>query len=244
MHIDPLTTAAADSYWAHFFDLDPLEVVQPETRVVPHAELADYNGIFFWHRDQTLIVSVPNWLPASIAVQLVGLNPSDFGTPDALFARIPLPIERIIGPAYIGYADLLTFKPRRHAEARMLTTADLDAYTTFRSACSDEDWNHGGNQPQGEPLAGLFHDGQLLALGGYELWGNQIAHLTVVTHPQARGRGYGAAVVSLAAEAALVRGLAIQYRTLYTNIASMHISNILGFRHYADTLAVRLAAPE
>ena len=91
------------------------------------------------------------------------------------------------------------------------------------------------------PVAGTFAAGVLAAIAGYEVWGDAIAHISVVTHPAHRGRGLGAAAVSRIAAEALERGLLAQYRTLEANASSLAIADRLGFQPYARSLAVRLA---
>jgi predicted GNAT family acetyltransferase len=90
-------------------------------------------------------------------------------------------------------------------------------------------------------VAGVFADGVLAAAAGYEVWGETIAHIAVVTHPAFRGRGLGAAAVSRIAAEAVERGLLAQYRTLEANAPSLAIADRLGFQPYARSLAVRLA---
>ena len=80
-----------------------------------------------------------------------------------------------------------------------------------------------------------------MALAGYELWGEHIAHIAVVTHPEHRGQRYGTCVVSLLAETVLTQGLIPQYRTLCANAPSIAIATALGFVAYSENLAVRLA---
>jgi predicted GNAT family acetyltransferase len=80
----------------------------------------------------------------------------------------------------------------------------------------------------------------LVAVAGYTVWGDVIAHIAVITHPQYRGQGYGRAVVSRLTEEVLRQGLVPQYRTLEANQPSMAIARTLGFAYYATTVAVRL----
>jgi predicted GNAT family acetyltransferase len=80
----------------------------------------------------------------------------------------------------------------------------------------------------------------LVAVAGYTVWGDVIAHVAVITHPQYRRPGYGRTVVSRLTEEVLRRRLVPQYRTLEANQPSIAIAHALGFAHYATTVAVRL----
>jgi RimJ/RimL family protein N-acetyltransferase len=81
---------------------------------------------------------------------------------------------------------------------------------------------------------------ELLALAGYEVWNDTIAHIAVVTHPLHRGRSLGGAAVALAARHALQARLVPQYRTLRANAPSLGIASRLRFREYGFSVYVRL----
>ena len=46
-------------------------------------------------------------------------------------------------------------------------------------------------------IYGLFHNGQLMAYASHPYWGEIIADIGVLIHPDYRSRGLGKAVVSL-----------------------------------------------
>jgi hypothetical protein len=235
------TVATLDTYWSNFFAC-PLTVVdRANTRVVPHAGLGDYRGIFLFRRQYALIISVP---PADHAIYLArfaGLTSAAFDDVAALTKLMPAAIGRVIGPARISYGDVTTLRPHRFDAARLLTDADEAAFQQFRAACPPLGWEHGGSVFGGRAVAGQFIGDALVALAGYERWGEQIAHIAVVSHPNYRGRGYGTCVVSLLAETVLTEGLIPQYRTLRANAPSLAIAAALGFVEYAESIAVRLA---
>jgi RimJ/RimL family protein N-acetyltransferase len=211
------------------------------THVVPHAGLGDYRGIYLFRWRHGLIISVP---PADHAIYLArfaGFAATAFDDVAALTKLIPAAISRVIGPAWIGYADSTTFRPHPRGAARLLTGADEAAFHMLEVACPQLDWEHGGSVFGSQPLVGQFIGEALVALAGYERWGGQIAHIAVVTHPNYRGAGYGTHVVSLLAETVLAQGLLPQYRTLRANTPSMAIAAALGFAGYAENIAVRLA---
>lgn len=234
------TVAAIDAYWAAFFGCDPSLLSAPGTTVVPHIGMGDYHGLWLFRRNDALIVSV---LPARLErdrAAFGSLPAAQYADLPAVLAHVAAPIEQVVGPALIGYADAATFQPFAAPEVRLLAAGDQAAFTRFQQSCPGPDWEHGGSRLDSAPLAGCFVDGALVALAGYELWGEQIAHIAVVTHPAARGRGYGKAVVSTIAAAALECGLIPQYRTLLSNTASLAVGAALGFKHYGASLAVRL----
>lgn len=149
-----------------------------------------------------------------------------------------LPAERVVGPAFIGYADATTFLGGDEAGARSLGDADGEAVAALRDACEPVLWDHGGPK-SGATAVGVFRDDALAALASYTLWGDRIAHIAIVTHPAHRGRGLGRAAVAAVSRIVLARGLVAQYRTLCANTPSMAIARSLGFQRWATTLSIR-----
>ncbi len=240
MEVQAATLDALNAYWQTFFGCAMPQSDLPQTLVVPHVGLGTYHGIFLFRRQHTLIVSVPPALVGSHAMHLATLTVADLADPATLITRVGVPIERLVGPACIGYTDAYTFQPYPARAVRLLTPRDAAAFHAFRTACPATEWDHGGSAFGAEPLAGYFRADQLVALAGYELWGPAIAHIGVVTHPQHRGRGYGKAVVSFLSALVLHDQRIPQYRTLYSNTPSMQIALDLGFVAYADSVALRL----
>jgi GNAT superfamily N-acetyltransferase len=164
-----------------------------------------------------------------------------------IFARrgtvvsVPATLEsgRIIGPAFIGYADAQTFAPKGEPVGRLLHDADDAAVSELRAACDPTEWKHGGPAESATRI-GIFQDDELHGLASFERWGERIAHISVITHPAFRGHGLGKAAVAEATGVALERNLVAQYRTLVSNAPSMAIASGLGFRRYASTLAIRV----
>ena len=150
------------------------------------------------------------------------------------------PADSIIGPAFIGYADAATHLDRADGEARVLDASDAEAMAGLRSACEAREWEHGG-AATAATCVGIFRGATLAALASYELWGDRIAHLAIVTHPAHRRQGLARAAVSALTRVALSRQLVAQYRTLVANEASMAIARRLGFQGYAVSLAIRLS---
>ena len=165
--------------------------------------------------------------------------------------RLPALVEPIlgervaarVGPAYVGYTDLKHFRPVSLATARGLTAQDEKTVNALRDACTVEEWEHGGSEFRPTEMVGAFKDNELAALASYQIWGERIAHIAIVTHPAFRGQGHATAAVSSLTQVVLERTLVPQYRTLEGNAPSMAVARRLGFVHYATTLAIRFTLP-
>jgi GNAT superfamily N-acetyltransferase len=228
-----------DHYWATFFGCPYAQLRSKQTFVGPHVGQGDYHGFFALAHDDGVLISVPPALLNVLRPQLEHLTAEAVLDQQHLDALLGDTVERMIGPAFVGYADVQTFQPAHKATARLLSVYDTAALERLKAACGATAWEHGGSEIGEHPVAGAEVNGELVAVAGYEVWGEQIAHIAVVSHPAYRGGGYGRAVVSRVAGEALRRGLIAQYRTLTTNTPSMTIARALGFVPYAHSMAVR-----
>ncbi len=234
------TIATIDRYWASSLGCPPGYLHGNGTHILPLPPADDYWGIFIFRRGGAVVITVPAALQTTLEPALRRIRAADLDDEAAVRALVEHPIDRIVGPAYLGYADEGTFLPMPDPETRLLQAADAAAVERLRAACSPTDWEHGGSAVGQQPAVGRFLAGELVALASWEVWDGTIAHIYVITHPAHRRRGYGKAVVSAIAAEALARGLVPQYRTLERNLPSVGIALALGFRQYATTLAIRL----
>ena len=157
-------------------------------------------------------------------------------SPDELASGLRSVATAIVGPAYIGYSN---GGSASQGDARVVGPADEIAWTELQAACLPLEWDHGGSNLD-EACSGVFSGERLIALAGYKPWGNVIAHISIVTHPDFRGRGHGRAAVAHAMNQAVSAGLIPQYQTLDSNGPSIAIASALGFSRYAQSLAIRL----
>lgn len=234
------TVKTIDYYWSSYLGC-PLDVLASDhTLVVPHATLGDYQGLFMLLHRNALVISVPPSMLESVRLNAELWTSRAILNDARLRALVGDRVDRIIGPAFIGYADGTSFRPMPNMQSRMLDEHDAPALQRLRRACSAQDWEYGGSDLGEQPLVGRFFGDELVAVAGYEVWGSHIAHIAVVTHPAYRAKGYGRDVVTAIAEIALRRGLIPQYRTLQSNQPSRAIASALGFEQYAVSIAVRL----
>jgi GNAT superfamily N-acetyltransferase len=214
-----------------------------QTIVLPDAGSSDCHGIYCFLRNETLIVTVSANLVDVFRGRATTCSLPDMLDEERFQRLIDYPIDRIVGPAFIGYTDRTVFRPVYDQEVRLLNSKDIQALEALRGACSAVEWEHGGSKIEDLPVVGRFAEGQIVAVAGYKIWGGAIAHISVVCHPLYRNRGYGRAVVSRLADEVMNRGLVAQYQTLEANLGSMAVGRELGFERYATTVAVQLKPP-
>lgn len=229
-----------DQYWSRYFDCEIQDLYAPGTRVFEHREMRGYRGVFVFRHGDACIVSAPPEMLASLRSRMERLEASDVFDQAFLQDCFATILDRLVGPAWLAYAGSKDLRPVDAAGARLLEDGDIPALRRLAAACDETAWTHSGPLFDRPPIFGRFLENDIVAAAGYELWGEHLAHIGVVTHPDFHGRGFGKAVVSTAALYVLEHRLIAQYRTLESNTPSMAIGAALGFQHYASTIAVRL----
>jgi GNAT superfamily N-acetyltransferase len=241
------TDASIDAvlaFWAAHLGCSRAQLAQPVTSVVRNGpDLAGYRGVTVMSRPPACVVAVPGDWYEPVAGRL-GRRPAAAVFDVPLLREVFGPaVDRVIGPAWVGYADAGDFTPAPTMGTRPLTDRDRPALRRLAEACGPTAWEHGGIRPGSSPVFGCHAGGELAAAGKLEPWGPRLLHVGIVTHPAHRGRGYGKAVVSAMTAHGLAAGGVVQYRTLEANLPSVGIARALGFQRFARTLAVRLTPP-
>jgi GNAT superfamily N-acetyltransferase len=229
------TISIAHAYWASHFGCSPDELFTKPFRLLTHGgELTDYDGAYALFRGDAVMASIPRDGAGTLRSLLSGL--SQGCAPGEFAAALTSVSTMVLGPAYLGYAATVS---QPDHPVRALGFNDAAALLALQQACSAADWESGGS-PIEHSCSGVFVDRQLVTVAGYEVWGGPIAHISIVTHPGFRNRGYGRSAVAHLAHRVLCAGLLPQFRTLESNIASIRIAESLGFHPYAVSMAVRL----
>ena len=223
------------AYWAERLGVTADAFDRPGVAVGP----ANEGGIQLFAGDEWWVVGAPASLVGTVESRADALVSNERGigsadTTDAVRSWLESfdAVERVIGPAFYGYTDATAFRPIE-SSARPLGTDDESAYDAFRRAVPDEEWDRGGTPLVPGDTVGHFVDEELVALAGYSVWDDLLAHVAVVVHPDHRGDGHGTRVVSRITELALERGLLAQYRTADAWPWSVGLAERLGFERFA-----------
>ena len=236
-----------NAYWATMFGCAVADLRPLRGRAYAHDGFANYHGVHaMMFGEAAPIVSVPDdllslaepaastWLPGSIraTAQLTGL----------LGARVGL----VIGPAVLAYADatMLRAAKTQHPVRRLSVDSSDDrrVVAALRDGCTSDEWEMGSSNLGHDIVFGAFAGAALAAVAGYEVWGDTIAHIAIITDPARRGHGFGKAAVLAAAQHALEHCLVPQYRTLESNTSARGVATSLGFVPLATSFAVRFRA--
>lgn len=194
---------------------------------------AHEGGVQLFRRGERVVIGAPEPYVEQLqqrSGELATLDLDESNTVRKWLTDIDI-VDRVIGPTFYGYTDRETFTPVE-SNARTLTVDDESAYDAFQAAIPDDEWEQGGTGFVAGETVGRFVDDRLVSLAGYEQWDGLIAHISVVTHPEYRGEGYGRAVVSQVTEQALSEGLTPQYRTSDAWPWSVSVARGLGFERF------------
>ena len=233
------TLGVLDSFWAAdtYCALDDFNT--GGVAIVERSESDGSEYVHLFRRGQRVQINCSASLVSTVQ-NAAGSQPLDavFSLP---FLRQVLSgrIERLVGPAYLGYRDtpLMLEDPG----TRLLVPGDAGALEGLRREVTVQDWEYGGLALE-QPIAGSFGGRALISAAGYNVWGDRLAHIGVLTRPHARGSGHGRKCVSAIADHAIAHGLIPQYRTLYDNKGAMAIAHALAFEEYGATIYIRVRA--
>jgi len=239
--LDSALLEVVDRYWARFFGCAPEALRSDTVQIGVHTGQGDYAGCYLMEFGGAPVVSLPVGEVETYHAAIAHWKAGTVRMPalvEAVFGRRAV---AIIGPAFVGYSDQKHFRPSFSSLTRRLTAQDEKAVDMLRAACAVEEWEAGGSEFRPSAMVGAFRGQELAALAGYQLWGEQIAHIAILTHPAFRGQGHATTAVSTLTEMVFERTLVPQYRTLEANIPSLAVARRLGFVQYATSLAVRFA---
>ena len=240
------TLDIVDGYWAQDLGCtrDGLRPRAPRLQI-HGGGLERYPGVFVLILDGGApVVSAPPDLEKLLSGRTSRFTAAAVSSPDVLRSLVePTEVERVIGPAHLNYADSGSFRPADLEHTRELVAADRADFEVLKAACDPGEWDLKGFDLEAKRTFGAFSDrDELLAVADFEVWAERIAHLSVVTHPHARGRGHGPRAVTAAATCALDSDLVLQYRALRENRPSLRVATKLGFQAYGWSIAARFAA--
>ena len=210
--------------------------------VTSHAErLSGYDGVFLFKRGQACRISAPPSLVESLRRSLEALDVDEVFNRSTFVHLLGSRVDAIIGPNWYGYVDSLRFRSQPGGDCRRISECDASALMTLRASCGETEWAEAAFNLESPAMFGCFDQvGELVAASNLTGWRTATDLVGVVTRPRRRGRGYGAAVASMATAAALEDTAVVAWRARGTNTASIHIALRLGFEHYGENLAVRI----
>ena len=200
-----------EEHWADRLECAPRFLREPGVHFAPAVRPG---SLYIVGVDRSTVVCADE----SWEAPLLALRPAERLIDRVALASVLEEGTRIVGPAFIGYAERLDAvlpSPER------LPGAGDAAFAALRAASSPEEWEHAGLEEHEEPLFAAMHEGVAVAAAGFVRVLEEVAHIGVLCHPAHRNRGLGRQVVAAAAHRALALGLLAQYQTLWSNAGAL-----------------------
>ncbi len=227
-----------DIFWAKFLGIDPDEWSTSGVSYRAHVGLS-FQGFWCFRRNERVVISAPaRWLERLEGL-LSGWDQDRLMTGAALAEAIGADFERLVGPAFQGCLEPNRFVSRAEPQVRQLGPADENAVERFRIECGAEAWDTGVAGAERWKYA-YFEGDRITAMAGYRGWSEHAGDPCILTHPDFRGQGRGAAVTSAVVADALANQKLVLYQTLESNQAAVRLALALGYERYANHVAVRL----
>lgn len=225
---------AAKRAWARLSGLPSLK----GTQVIIDAEspLAPRGWIGILTLAGTITACVPRpELEGPVAAALADLTSGEATSPDVVVRRLP-PTLGLLGPAALFYL------PTHYLLDDPIDVEEVSAnelQTLFDAAPPDELDESGLLHVTTTVFGSRSATGALAAACGYRRWPNDVAHLSVLTHPAYRRQGHGRHVATATIQRAISEQLLPQWRARPP--ASQALARSLGLQEIGAQLSLQPA---
>jgi hypothetical protein len=136
---------AVVAFWAARLGCGTIQLARPATSVVRNGpDLADYRGATIFLRPPACVVAVPEDWYQRVAARVGHRSPGEVLDAALLRQVFGAAVERVIGPAWLGYADASDHRPAPTMGTRQLNDLDLPELRRLAAACGPTDWEHSG----------------------------------------------------------------------------------------------------
>ncbi|MFE2327960.1 GNAT family N-acetyltransferase [Streptomyces sp. NPDC059385] len=158
---------------------------------------------------------------------------------DGALVRQVLPVARVLGPAALSYVSPAGFRAVEAGASSVerLSAAHPDMRRLERSAGYEDAGEAALDEITSPAFVVREHD-RVIAAAGYRAWPGRTAHISVLTAPEARGRGLARVTGSLAVAHALAVGMLPQWRARRPD--SLRVAAALGFEEMGFQLSVEV----
>lgn len=175
---------------------------------------------------------------AMVGAALSGVAAEAMTNADALGAVLPL--DFVLGPATLSYLDPADFRPVPNGDVAVeRLQVGHPELVELERASSRQDADEAAINEITSPAFVVRVDGGVVAASGYQTWPRRTAHISILTAPAWRGKGFGRMAASNAVAHALTAGLLPQWRA--RPIPSRRVAAALGFRELGAQLSFRMA---
>lgn len=224
-------------YWSKFFNVDDDIFEKSGIKIVQHASLGDYWGVWVFSRNNSVVVSSPGSFLPTCETLLASIKPEDLcdiGITSKLFESHT---ERVIGPAFHGSLLPEDFVPFEDPDGQEISFEKAQEVNDGKDVTG---WEWSGCGEHKQHYFGIFRKGKLAVVSNYSIKEDLVAFPGVYTRVEFRGQGLSKFALSLAFKHLLDGGLLVDYQTLYSNAGAIKAAERLGVKEFSRHIAIRL----
>jgi RimJ/RimL family protein N-acetyltransferase len=213
----------------------PSAFTVPETTIVltnPYSRICPLGWVGFVRLGDTAVITAPDHTTANAVEDAMPV------TGDSLIAL--LEPKEVLGPAVLLYLEPDEFTPADASEVDWVMSPDTDVMELEALSGAEDAGEAGVSMCRSPIFITRSTDGHVTAAAGYTPWLDRVAHVSVLTRPDHRGRGLGQKVASTAVQHAIANGFIAQWRARITNTPSIGIASALGFEECGLQISLRL----
>jgi RimJ/RimL family protein N-acetyltransferase len=247
MKREDLTIEPVLRYWMDRFELPANSFGRPGTTAYADEAFVDSLEITITHIGERAVLRFDPALESRLRLA-DGLETRATGAAELIDAQTDgLRFDQGPGGLYL-YLDAAAFEPfvpPGNPETRLIDPVKEDAVLrAFYAACSEEDLDEAEiyvDEPD-PVIFGVFMDGRMVGYSSHRIWGDNIADIGVLTHPDYRGRGLGKGAVSALCEWHFANGVLPMYRVGGANHNSQRVALGLGFTLMVEIEVLKVIA--
>lgn len=231
------------TFWAGELGTNVPELLAPNVGVNVRIN-SDIQGVMVFRRGEDVRIAASSSKVETMRASFSDLSVTDFCLPEFWRNMFPEFCGAMVGPELHYYMDAIpsSWTPapasRSLVLVRGLAASDMKVCAEFAGALTQQEREASGLDVLGRQAWGVFVQGVLVAIAGYDAWPNRVAHIGVATHPEYRGRKFAQLAVQAAVRGAAMRRCIAQFRCLAVNEAASGVALALGFPLFAETLFI------
>jgi len=240
--VEITTRNRVDAFWSSTMDVPVDELHTPGVRVYRNPPQRDqWRGIYVLAFDQAISVFAPVDHLDKVGTAVAGHDAATLLDAQAWLTRLGESVRAAYGPVAHFYLDAVD-ELRALAGGRRINPDDAAALNDLNRAVPPQEWRAAGFSGHPAVLFGLFEHGRLLAAANLTSGPDVATDIGILTHPDARGRGFGLQVAATAAvQAIALHGIA-RFRTVSSSVAGVALAGRLGAQPYGHNLSAYLAS--
>jgi GNAT superfamily N-acetyltransferase len=224
-------------FWADRFDCERDLFHHSGTHVILEEELSGSGKIILYSIDQAAVVRLAPELASELKLAKGQANTSTTLSVSEIQSRAGGKTQAKVTSTLLDtFLDPLNFNgfpvEDEIISRRIDPENDQDILKKFYGVCTAEDLDAAEiyNDDPDPVIFGLFSDGQMVAYASHRYWGEVIADIGVLVHPQYRSRGLGKSVVSVLCEWCFQHEIVPMYRVFSDHHHSRQVARALGFK--------------